>query len=369
MRTKYSGFMIIFMILSFNAKAQFHSLTLPMLSPKASVSQQLGVTFINIEYHSPFVRGRQVWENPNVIPQNGQPFAWRAGAQSNTTIAFDTDVLIEGKPLAAGKYGFHILANEHEHTLLFARPNNLWGSYYLDIENDVVLSVTVKDTTFQFHEHLTYHFDDRTDSSLKIHLSWADRTIPFSVAVDLNKTTLAKLRVDLNGESTYQWEAWNDAAAWCLQRNTNLEEALVWVNRSINGGLGGFAANKNLSNLGTKAQILKSLERPTEAKETFKEGFKEEFSKEEAQAFVRLLLVNKEDQLAVDFSKFAMNQYKDDWVLLLFQSVGYYYLENSKKAINALKLSKKNCPDWFMQRANQIQEQMQSKSYHLGGRA
>jgi hypothetical protein len=30
---------------------------------------------------------------------------WRAGANENTTIEFSTDVLVEGRPLAAGKYG------------------------------------------------------------------------------------------------------------------------------------------------------------------------------------------------------------------------------------------------------------------------
>lgn len=361
-------FLFIFIFLSISMYAQFHSLTLPMPSPKSSVSQQVGVTFINIDYHSPSVRGRDVWNNPNVIPQNGHPFPWRAGAQTNTTIEFDTDVFIEGKKLIAGKYGFHIIPKGHEHVLLFAKPNNLWGSYYLDVENDIELEVTVRDTTHFFQEHLTYHFDHRTDSSTTVHLSWGDRTIPFSVAVDLNATTIEKLRVDLNGASTYQWEAWNDAAAWCLSRNTNLEEALVWVNRSINGGLGGFAANKNLNNLGTKGRILKAMGKNDEAKATFKAAFDEEYSQEEAQAFSRMLLVNHEDQLAVDFTKMALREDQKGWVLMLFQSVGYYYLNNDKKAKAALKRCQQNCPDWFVKRADQIKDQMSNKTYQLNGR-
>lgn len=368
MKILKASYFILLLFIANQLNAQFHSLTLPLLSPKASVSQQVGATFIQIEYNSPSTRGRDVWNNPNVIPQNGKPFPWRAGAQTNTTIQFDTDVIIEGNSLPAGKYGFHILPNGHDHTLLFARPNNLWGSYYLDLEKDVALRVEVKDTTSQFQEHLSYHFNNRTDSSALVNLSWGDRTIPFTVSVDLNKTILKKLRVDLHGESTYQWEAWNDAAAWCLQRNTNLEEALTWADRSINGGLGGFAANKNLTNLGTKARILKALGKSKEANDTFREGFDENYGLQEAQEYAQMLLANKEDKIAIDFTKKALQNYKEDWVLTLFQSIGYYYQSNQKQALSTLKKSQKNCPDWFKPRAEQIQEQMENKTYELRGR-
>jgi hypothetical protein len=200
-------------ILKFS-QAQFHNLPIPRSSPRASIAQQIGVTWIKINFGSPSTHNRDVWNNPNVIPQNGDPIAWRAGANENTTIEFDTDVYVEGKPLKAGSYGFHILPNGHSHKLLFTSKDNLWGSYYLNLENDIELSVEVQDTANSFTEHLGYEFRKRTDSSTVISLNWGNRCIPFQITTDLNKTAIEKFRYELNGENTYRWQAWNDAAAW-----------------------------------------------------------------------------------------------------------------------------------------------------------
>ena len=154
--------------------AQFHNLPIPRLSPKAKIAQQIGVTWIEINFGSPSVQSRDVWNNPHIIPQNGDPIAWRAGANESTTIKFETDVFIEGKPLKAGSYGFHILPNDHTHTLLFSNKDNLWGSYYLDLENDIALRVEVQDTAHSFTEHLAFEFLNRTDSSAIIALNWGD---------------------------------------------------------------------------------------------------------------------------------------------------------------------------------------------------
>ena len=221
--------------------AQFHTVKIPKQSPAVIETQTLAVTDITISYHSPAVKNRDIWNK--VVPKNGEPIPWRAGANMNTVIKFSTDVLIEGKTLKAGSYGFHTIPSDGEWTLIFAHHDNQWGSYYLDREKDVALEVTVTPAECYFSEQLDYEFVDRTDSSLSIALEWGTKRIPFQVSVDLNATVIPSMRYELAGINTYQWEAWTDAANWCLSRNTNLEEALNWVDRSINGGYGGFAAN------------------------------------------------------------------------------------------------------------------------------
>ncbi len=84
--------------------AQSTQLDLPRQSQFAINIQRIGVTDVKIVYHRPLVNGRKVWGG--LVPY-GQ--VWRAGANENTTITFPTDVMIEGKPLAAGTYGLHML--------------------------------------------------------------------------------------------------------------------------------------------------------------------------------------------------------------------------------------------------------------------
>jgi len=57
----------------------------PMPSPKASVAQTIGISEVQVNYHRPGVRGRQVW---GTLVQYGE--VWRAGANENTTISFST---------------------------------------------------------------------------------------------------------------------------------------------------------------------------------------------------------------------------------------------------------------------------------------
>ena len=348
--------------------AQFHTLTLPEASPAVSIKHQIGVTTLTINFHSPSVKGRDVWNNPNVIPQKGDPIAWRAGANENTTISFDTDVFIEGQPLKAGSYGFHIIPDGHKHTLIFAQPDNLWGSYYLDIEKDAVLKVNVSDSASAFTENLSYSLIQRTQNTGTIALLWGNRMIPFKVSVDLNKTTVEKLRYELNGENTYHWQAWNDAALWCLQHNTNLEEALTWTNRSIKGGYGGFAAHNSFINLSTKIELLDALGKSEELEATIATIFEMEFSADEAHYMGATLLRLKMDKEALKLMNTGLDKHENDWGMLLFKGVSLHYLGETKKAQKTLKTCSFHCPEWFKPRLESIQNEMTSGTYNYPNR-
>jgi len=88
--------------------------TIPRSSPHASVSQTIGITEINIDFHRPGVKGRTIWGG---LQKYGE--VWRAGANENTTISFSHDVKIEGKDLAAGKYGLHMIPGKNDWTVIF----------------------------------------------------------------------------------------------------------------------------------------------------------------------------------------------------------------------------------------------------------
>src|ERR1700720_993296 len=99
-------------------------LDLPYASQAAQVKQRVGVTEITITYHRPLVNGRKIWGG--LVP-TGQ--VWRAGAQRNTTIEFTDPVSVEGKPLAKGIYGLHMLPTENEWTIILSKAATAWGSF------------------------------------------------------------------------------------------------------------------------------------------------------------------------------------------------------------------------------------------------
>jgi hypothetical protein len=157
-------------------------------SLKASVMQRLGTdTDITIEYSRPGVKGRKIWGGlvpyglaPGNEYSENKPFPWRAGANENTTIEFNKDVLIEGKPLPAGKYGIHMIPGEKEWVIIFSKNNSAWGSFAYNQEEDA-LRVTVTPVKAPFQEWLEYGFDDLAGTSATAYLHWEELKVPFKI--------------------------------------------------------------------------------------------------------------------------------------------------------------------------------------------
>lgn len=352
--------------LTLSVQAQFHTMKIPQPSPKVVETQRLGITDITLDYSSPSVNGRDVWNE--VINAYGDPnLAWRAGANLNTRISFSTDVTINGNPLKAGGYGIHIDKSEDGYIIMFAHHDNQWGSYYLDRDNHVTLRVKVQGEEAPFSEQLDYEFLNRTDSSLVVGLEWAEKRLPFTVAVNLKKTVIENFRYELLGINTYRWEAWNDAANWCLNHETNLEEALEWVDRSINGGYNGFASNKNITNMTTKARLLHKLNRRSDLIEIITEVSEMEMSAYQINQFSIFLLQSGNPESAEDLLKSAVAKFPDAWYLKLNRGITYYMRDNPKKALKELNSIKDITPENFQPRLGEIISEIQSGSYRLPG--
>lgn len=349
-----------------SVKAQFHTMKIPQPSPKVLETQRLGITDITVDYSTPSVRGRDVWSE--VINGYGDPnLAWRAGANMNTRISFSTDVTINGNPLKAGSYGFHIDVDGDNFTLMFAHHDNQWGSYYLDRDEHVSLKVTVQSETCPYSEQLDYEFINRTDSSLVVALEWGEKRIPFTVGVDLNKTVVESFRYELLGVNTYRWEAWNDAARWCLNHDTNLEEALEWVNRSIDGGYNGFSANKNGTNMTTKAQLLNRLGKSEELDETISELTSIEMNAGETNGLSIFLLRINKAEASLNVLNTSISKYPDAWYLKLNRALSNYFLGKTKGALKELAVVQKEAPENFQPRLKEIISEVESGTYKLPG--
>src|SRR5580765_4180017 len=176
-----------------NAAAQFKNgsqpteLNIPRVSQRGTVSQRIGLSDITIAYHRPAVGGREIWGK--TVPYGK---VWRAGANENTTITFSDDVSIEGKPLAAGTYGLHMIPGKDQWTIIFSKNSTSWGSFSYDEKEDA-LRVTVTPTTDQNFDTLTYTFDDVKPDSALATLRWEKLAVPFRISVDVKAVTFKSI--------------------------------------------------------------------------------------------------------------------------------------------------------------------------------
>jgi hypothetical protein len=157
-------------------------------SLKASVTQTLGTDGkITIEYSRPGVKGRKIWGElvpyglaPGNKYSENKPYPWRAGANENTTFETNKDLLVEGKPLPAGKYGVHMIPGEKEWTIIFSKNNSAWGSFNYKQEEDA-LRITVTPVKAPHQEWLVFGFDDLAGTSATAFLHWEQVKVPFKI--------------------------------------------------------------------------------------------------------------------------------------------------------------------------------------------
>lgn len=230
--------------------AQSRVTTTPNVSQKAIVGQTIGLMDAIVTYHRPAVKGREIMGK--MIAYNTP---WRAGANENTIISFSDKVKIEGKELAAGTYGLHLLPTEGEWTVIFSNNSTSWGSYSYNQAEDA-LRVNVKpQKSASFKEFLAFEFDEITSTSANCSVVWGDLKVGFNVESDVHEAVLANFKNELRDRAGWGWDGYNEAANYCLQNNVGLSDGMAWATRSV-------FMNPNGVNMLTKAQLTGKIQHP-----------------------------------------------------------------------------------------------------------
>jgi len=221
------------LILLFAASAFAQAISTPPSgdNQKASVSQNIGLVKVTIDYSSPDVhapngedRRGKIWGT--LVPWGApdDPFGtctecpWRAGANENTVFTVSHDVKVQGQPLKAGRYGLHFIpAEQGDWTLILSNDSTSWGSYFYDSSEDA-LRVKVTPARSDYHEWLTYEFTDRKPAQATAALKWEDLQVPWTIQVDNSGDLyLAKIRQELRNFPGFNSQNWVAAAQYALQ--------------------------------------------------------------------------------------------------------------------------------------------------------
>ncbi len=309
---------------------------------KASVSERIGITDVTIHYDRCGVKGREgkIWNGLVHVGFKDLGFGtskaapWRAGSNENTTFTFSTDVMIDGKPLKAGTYGFFVAMGESDDaTIIFSNNNSSWGSFFYDPKQDA-LRVTVKTSKLsESVERLKYEFMNETDNSAVVALIWEKLKIPFKVEVDYVATQMASFRRELTSSEGFKSDAWQQAAFFAANHNTNLDEALQWSDYSLNGQ---FVGEKNFKNLTTRSLILNKMGKTADGDAVMKQAMPMA-TMQELHAYGRQLLNDKKPKEALEV--FKMNAEKNPNVFTTDMGLVRGYSANGDYT-NALKYAK-----------------------------
>jgi hypothetical protein len=316
---------------------------------RAVVGEGIGITDVTIHYNRPHVKGREghIWGQlipPGFVDQGFGPSKsapWRAGANENTWVEFSTDVMIEGQVLPAGKYGLFIAYDPNESTVIFSKNYTSWGSFFYDPAEDV-LRVKVKPVPNDHSvEWLTYTFTDEQPASAVVQLQWEKLIIPIKISVDVVQTQIASFRRELRSEKGFLWESWDQAAQFCAQHKTNLDQALLWTDTATSVGFGG---SQSFQAWATKAAVLDSLGRTAEGDAAMKKATPYG-SINDLYFYGRTLARAHKGKEALDVFKTNYDKHPDEFLTNAGMARGYSAAGDYKKALTYAQKALAQAPD------------------------
>jgi archaellum component FlaF (FlaF/FlaG flagellin family) len=142
-------------------------------SPPARIVANIDGVNITIDYSRPSLKKRKIGSD-DFIPYGE---VWRNGANEATWIEVSEDVLINGEVLKKGKYGFFVIPDANNWTLIFNKAWNQWGAYNYTAEKDVLRIPVAVMTSSTAVDTYTINLDNAGNGSL----NWSYLTVAFNI--------------------------------------------------------------------------------------------------------------------------------------------------------------------------------------------
>ena len=215
---------LVFSLISLTLQAQ---VTLPPVSPRATITQKVGLTPVSINYSRPSVGGRKIFGD--LVPF-GQ--VWRTGANQSTKITFAESVTLEGNRVPAGKYALYTIPGDQQWTIIIHRDTTLWGSDKYDPKNDLMRFTVPSNKSNENIEAFTIDFTNYTQNSADIELMWAKTIVKFRIETEVDAKVMAELEERMKSKDA-DYSVYYLAAGYLYNNDKNLDQALQWINKSI----------------------------------------------------------------------------------------------------------------------------------------
>lgn len=143
-------------------------------SQAGAVMQWVANTKIDISYHRPVARGRELFGK--LVPFNK---VWSPSADSAAVFTISTPITVNGSTLAAGTYSIWTIPGATEWTVMFSSVHPVHHLFYP--EGKDVLRVKAVPRTGDHLESLTFYFPMVDADSAEMDLHWGKTVVPLRI--------------------------------------------------------------------------------------------------------------------------------------------------------------------------------------------
>jgi len=324
----------------------------------ATVSQNIGLVKITIDYNSPKVhnpftkedRRGKIWGT--LVPYGPQKTLgygtctecpWRVGANENTTFTTSHDIQIEGQTLKAGAYGMHIIPDPDTWTVIFSNDSTNWGSFFYEPSHDA-LRVKAKPEKSEYHEWLTFDFTERQPDHATVAMKWEDLALPLKITVpNINEYYLAQMRNELKNAAGFDWQNFNAAAQFALTNKIVPKDALQWAQTAAGSG---FPGQENFTTLRTLADAQEANGMSADAVKTRDRAMNHPTATAvQLHMYGRQLQQQGKKEQALAVYELNAKRHPNEWPVNVGLARGYSAAGRFKDALKYAKLAEAQAPD------------------------
>jgi len=198
----------------------------PQASTSQTITQTVGLTNIELSYSRPSMKGRTIFGN--LVPYNK---LWRTGANANTTISFDENVMIGGKIIKAGTYAIYTKPNMTSWEVYFYSDASNSGTPKKWDSEKVVATVKANVVPLSFKiETFTLQIDDITNDSANLGMMWENVYVAVPIRFMTDSQVTQNIASVMNGPNSGDYYT---SAVYYLNTDKDIDKAKMWIDKAI----------------------------------------------------------------------------------------------------------------------------------------
>jgi len=216
--------------LFFFALCQSQQLKTPTLSPFSKISQEVGLTEINIEYSRPSAKGRVVFGK--LVPFDR---IWRTGANASTKITLHESAKIGGQSIEAGTYAIYTIPREKDWTIIIhsnTQLRSLAGKAY-DIKKDVLRFNVPSKAITDYVETFTIQCSDLRTNSVHLRFTWENTSVAIPIEFEVDANIEKQLVALTKNPASISHRSYFEAAQYYSNNGKDLMKALDFIDKAL----------------------------------------------------------------------------------------------------------------------------------------
>ena len=224
------SFIAISCIFIYTSMCSAQRLNTPTLSPISKISQEVGLTELNLSYSRPSAKERKIFGD--LVPFGE---VWRTGANASTKITLTEKASIGGNPIDAGTYALYTIPGEKIWTIIIhsnTKLRSIAGGAYKP-ENDLFRFEVVPQHIEPLVETFTIQFSNITASSCDLQLLWANTFVNIPVKVEVDQKIEDQMTEYLKDPENIPHRTYFEAAQYYLHNDKDLPKALTWIDNAL----------------------------------------------------------------------------------------------------------------------------------------